>query len=246
VLRRILGTWPNAEASRSLDPPRGSVDLLCLAFSRKYGGRCVAGLNLADGTWVRPVSDQEYGTLYPRNYLLPDGNDPQVLDVLTIGLSRPVPEPHQPENHLVSAARWQRVWRSPEEVSGVLTAAVDRRPLLFATPGDRIRYQEAQEHPLASSLTLVAPADVSFVSTSSYAGNPQAKARFRHGQATYFLAVTDPHWEFEIAGRAEGRYSPRQLGLDEGRILFTISLGEPFNGDCFKLIAAIFEAPRAL
>jgi hypothetical protein len=84
------------------------------------------------------------------------------------------------------------------------------------------------------------------VSTRSYSGHPQARLRFRHGGSAYYLSVTDPVWELEIAGRREREHGPRELGLGERRLLVTVSLGEPFNGDCYKLIAAIFEAPAPL
>jgi len=36
-----------------------SVDLICLANSHKWNFRCVAGLRVDGGGWVRPVSDKE-------------------------------------------------------------------------------------------------------------------------------------------------------------------------------------------
>ncbi|HXH20464.1 MAG TPA: hypothetical protein VNN10_00430 [Dehalococcoidia bacterium] len=192
------------------------------------------------------MSPQDDGTLFPRHYRLPDGSEPRVLDVLRIWLHRARPEPHQPENHVVSARPWQRVARRAETVAGLLAAAIDARPLILGTTGDRIPYSAAAASPLEASLALVRPREAVFVSTRSYSGNPQARLRFRHGGSGYYLSVTDPVWELEIAGRREGEYRPRELGLDERRLLVTVSLGEPFNGDCYKLIAAIFEAPAPL
>ena len=40
-----------------------SLDLICLANSSKLGSRCLAGLRVDGGGWVRPVSNQEYGEL---------------------------------------------------------------------------------------------------------------------------------------------------------------------------------------
>jgi len=44
--------------------------LVCLANSRKLGGRCVACLRLVGGGWVRPVSSFSDGTLCPAQYSL--------------------------------------------------------------------------------------------------------------------------------------------------------------------------------
>lgn len=39
------------------------TDLLCLAYSRKYSARCVAGIRLDTLEWVRPVSATDHGAL---------------------------------------------------------------------------------------------------------------------------------------------------------------------------------------
>ena len=38
-------------------------DIICLVNSRKYCGRCVAGLRIDGGGWFRPVTQEEHGTL---------------------------------------------------------------------------------------------------------------------------------------------------------------------------------------
>ena len=58
------------------------VDLICLANSYKNGCRCIAGLRVDRGGWVRPVSGRPEGELEPRHYLLDDGSEPGLLDVL--------------------------------------------------------------------------------------------------------------------------------------------------------------------
>lgn len=34
-----------------------TIRMICLANSRKIGGRCVAGIDVNTGEWVRPVRD---------------------------------------------------------------------------------------------------------------------------------------------------------------------------------------------
>jgi len=92
-------------------------------------------------------------------------------------------------------------------------------------------------------LALVRPTGLLFVSQSSFRGSPQARARFTHRGNQYNLAITDPAWEFQIAGRQPGTYPPDAFGLRADRAFLTISLGEPFDGFCYKLVAAIFELP---
>ena len=125
----------------------------------------------------------------------------------------------------------------------MLDAALTDELYIFGRPGDRIGVEDVQNHPLTESLALVAPRELSFVSTSTRAGMPQARLRFSHRGYIYNLAVTDPSWEFRISSQGEGRYSPADMDVDAGRLLLTISLGEPFEGACYKLVAAIFERP---
>jgi hypothetical protein len=63
-----------------------SVDLICLANSYKLGARCLAGLRVDGGGWVRPVSDKEDGQLRYGQYRLPDHSEPHLFDVIRVGL----------------------------------------------------------------------------------------------------------------------------------------------------------------
>ena len=62
----------------------------------------------------------------------------------------------------------------------------------------------------------------------------RVQGRFRHADADYYLWVTDPVYERAYLARPDGDY-------ELGESFLTISLGEPFNGYCYKLIAAIIE-----
>ena len=75
-----------------------TFEILCLANSKKHGGRCVAGLRTDGGGWVRPVADTEDGALFPEHYMLPDGSEPRIMDILRISPRECRPRPHQPEN----------------------------------------------------------------------------------------------------------------------------------------------------
>src|ERR1039457_4830459 len=57
-----------------------SVDLICLANSCKWHSRCLAGLRVDGGGWVRPVSDREHGELQYSQYRLPDHSEPHLFD----------------------------------------------------------------------------------------------------------------------------------------------------------------------
>lgn len=67
-------------------------------------------------------------------------------------------------------------------------------------------------------------------------GNPKRRvqAQFQFSGKEYALWVTDPIIERTYLSRKDGDYSM-------GESYLTISLGEPFNNYCHKLVAAVIE-----
>ena len=65
----------------------------------------------------------------------------------------------------------------------------------------------------------------------------RVQGRFRFGGNDYALWITDPDIETAYLKRENGDY-------DLSECYLTISLGEPYNDHCYKLIAAIMESPR--
>jgi hypothetical protein len=67
-------------------------------------------------------------------------------------------------------------------------------------------------------------------------GNPKRRVqgRFRHDGAEYWLWVTDPGYERTYLAKPDGDH-------EIGESFLTVSLGEPHNGACYKLIAAIMQ-----
>jgi hypothetical protein len=60
------------------------------------------------------------------------------------------------------------------------------------------------------------------------------QGRFRHDGTDYWLWVTDPLYERTYLAQPDGDY-------EIGESFLTVSLGEPHNDACYKLIAAIVQ-----
>jgi len=225
--------------------PGMKLEIVCLANSRKMGGRCIAGLRTDGGGWVRPVAPTEHGELYKQHYVLRDGSEPQLLDVLEIPVIGPYPERHQPENWLIADKPWRRVRRSSSlDLGSLLQAHLHGPGLLFGTQDDRVPAARFEAAPADYSLALVAPRAVTWSVVWNPAGRLQARARFEWGGIPYDLVVTDPLLEKRLRGLGRGDHSSAEVGFPRrGRLYLTISLGEPFEGDCFKLVAAAIPAP---
>ena len=231
------------------------VDIICLANSYKRGGRCVAGIRADGGGWVRPVaSDTSDGQLYFRQYRLPDGSEPQLLDVVAVDLAEPNPAPGQPENWLIGKTPWVLRHRpAPAELEPLLEAAVDRSDLLLGSEHSSI--EEAQVDAARPSLALITPSVTLWAlgQPGEYRIQEEAHPRVRLGIGgmVYNLPVTDPHWcaviPRKLAGKGSGWHDNRAAGIPDGaKVWMTVSLSEPYNGRCYKLAAGIMpRLPRA-
>lgn len=222
--------------------------LLCLANSRKLTGRCVAGIELSGNRrlgWIRPVSAREHEEVseYERQY--EDGSDPRVLDVMDVPLLEARPKGYQQENWLLDPDHyWQKVRRAGW--SDLVRLADPVAPLwidgnsTYNGRNDRIALAEAGG--LNSSLRLVR-ADrltLSVFKPGEAFGNPKRRVqgRFVHHGTEYHLWVTDPGYEREYLLKPDGDY-------ELGESFLTVSLGEPHDGACYKLVAAIMERARS-
>ncbi len=219
--------------------------IVCLANSRKYGGSCVAGREIPRGGgvggWVRPVSDRddEAVAAYERQY--EDGGEPQMLDVIDIPLLEARPKSFQRENWLLDPnRRWKKVARMTQGALARLAAPTsplwingfsatgklnDRAPVMLAnTLSDSLRLIRVD----ALTLTVAQP-------SARYGdGRKKLRGRFRHGGVDYCFDVTDPVYESEYRYRPNGNYPI-------GERFLTVSLGEPYHGYAYKLIAAVIE-----
>jgi hypothetical protein len=215
--------------------------IVCLANSRKMSERCLAGKELGAGSsppWIRPVSSRptQEVPLTLRRY--GDGSEPKVLDVVEVPLLHHEPKSHQQENWLLDPARrWARAGRVTWDQAA--TFAEDP-PALWdngssTREGTNDRVSEADAGRLSGSLYLL---PLEGMRLRLYAPDPRdpfnrrVQAEFAHRGVDYRLRVTDPIVERRYLLRDEDSYSI-------GRCLVTVSLGEPFNGFCYKLVAAV-------
>ncbi len=224
------------------------VEILCLANSRKFEARCIAGLLYGGGGWVRPIGTAEKGALTSMECAYSDGNEPRVLDKVRLELTRPCSEIYQPENWLAVPSTW-RCLASAEPVRlSRLQRRLTTGPELLGNCLDRIEESLfSQTNPATESLTLVAPEQVSWYIRKTSQNKHQLRGNFLLKGVLYDLAVTDPIWETRCAETIQDlntRYTTQELGYlleSNKKLLLTISLGASFKGHYYKLIAAVFS-----
>jgi hypothetical protein len=83
-----------------------SKKIVCLATSRKPGGRCVAGREITPegyGGWIRPVSARASAEISLKECEYENGEEPDILDIIDIPMIGAVPRVHQTENHMIDS-----------------------------------------------------------------------------------------------------------------------------------------------
>lgn len=227
-----------------------TIEMIVLAKSKKLGGRCIAGLRTDGGGWVRPVAPSQDGTLFPQHYALSDGSQVNVLDVVKIELTEPRPEPHQPENWLISNKPWKLVARpATPEHQEVIWSHIVSGPSLLGNQSDRIHIMRFENSPAEASLALVVPKRIEWTIGEDVMGRRQTRAVFKLKSAKYDLVVTDPEWKDRLSELPEGIYpltNLKSIGLKPNdEFLLMVSLGEPFPRHRpthhFKLVASVIQ-----
>lgn len=224
-----------------------TFDLICLANSRKHNGRCVAGLRTDGQGWLRPVGLGQGGVLYPPHYTLADRTEAGVLDLLRVDLTEPRPAPHQPENWLIGCARWELLARpaGPQIIDG-LRAALVHGPELLGNNLAKVPYAQFEANHAPASLALVYPQATEWRLGTSSRGSRQTRLAFTLAGVLYSLPVTDLGWELRLAHLPLGVHPLTAAGLQtQDRVILTISLSEPLEGYCYKLVAAVIVVPPA-
>jgi Dual OB-containing domain len=165
-----------------------------------------------------------------------------VLDIIDVSLIGPKANPYQSENWLLNPnAYWRKVGEFGRDYLHLLTGA----PVPLWPNGRHTRNGQNDYVPVEEidktdgSLKLIAVDNLKLhvYRPGEDFDNPRRRvqAEFPFGGMSYFLWVTDPLIETAYLAQADGVYTLRSSYL-------TISLGEPWDGHCYKLVAAIIGA----
>ncbi|MFF3859111.1 hypothetical protein [Streptomyces sp. NPDC002209] len=219
--------------------------IVCLANSRKLLGRCVAGM-VGDGSgeWVRPVSARVNREVSARERQYQDGTDPNVLDVVSVPLLRPQSHDFQSENWLLDPDCY---WKKVDRVGWRKLLSLEQRPNTLWINGSSTFHGEDDRIPIEAAVTL--PDSLKLIRITNLmlqVHTPGAmfgdqkrvlRARFSHKGNSHTLRVTDPEYELKYLAQPEGVY-------ELGESFLTVSLGEPYEGYVYKLVAAIIERAK--
>jgi putative nucleic acid modification protein with dual OB domain len=165
------------------------------------------------------------------------------LDLIDIPLLATRPRLYQRENWLLDPQQsWQRVGQATwPQVAGMAESPETlwvNGSSTYHGLNDQISLEIAEA--LTNSLYLVCLPAVRlrvFRPNANF-GDPRLRVQgqFEYRGQSYWLRITDPVYERTYQARGEGEYLL-------GECCLTVSLGEPFQGNCYKLVAAIIPRP---
>lgn len=219
--------------------------IVCFANSRKTAGRCIAGKewqNGIPGKWIRPVSSRSTHEISEEERRDENGYNPQILDILRVPCDAHQPLPHQRENHVIDPGyywvkhghlSWSDIhgWLDyPENLWGLgqssyaglnnrIVVGQEDGTSLYLVSADRLRLLVGRKAP-------------------EYPDSKRAvRGEFVYRGATYRMDVTDPVVERNFLARDDGQY-------DISSPVLCVSLGDPYQGYFYKLIAAVLFSER--
>lgn len=211
--------------------------IVCLANSRKNGERCIAGIDLDSGKWVRPVYEMgRYANdgRIPIGVRLIKGREPELLDIIEIPLSHTGNNfGFECENQSILPGEWRYLGKA--QAADLLEHCSQSQHILHSS-GRSVSPDYLKAQPFGQRRTLELVHAHNF---SAY------KSRWSGWQGTFSsddisqfdAKITDP----DLTRKLEGGCSPGN------ECLLTISLSMPFSPGgsseplCWKLIAGVIE-----
>jgi len=208
------------------------MEIICLANSYKNHGRCIAGIDLETGNWIRPVSDFDDGHIPLNNHRIM-AEKIRILDVLKIPINDQI-SGHEIENfHYHSSGSWQVVRRA--EVTDILRFR--EQTLLYPDFQKSIPFSYFEERSPVKTLQLIEVKQLEYFQDNRQKWRAIIHDSYYNIRDCYF-SITDP---FILESLNDGKNISNHC-------LITMSFGQPWQvyDKCYRLIAGIIQLPPNL
>lgn len=214
-------------------------EIIVLAKSSKRGKYCIAGVDVDDGKWIRPVSSDfmNEGAVPLADITYADGKVVQVLDIVRIKLLSPEPTEAQPENYLYdSRVKWEKIRRiTLDEL--IRQRGYDQPSMIFYNNKKEVSREELKGQ--ASLLFVNVQNSHIFIKTFYDGGrrNKRIQFNFEYNNATYrFFKVSDVAVKEAFQDMPDGEYNHR----DNLPVVFSLTDEYANTGKFYKMAAQLF------
>ena len=212
---------------------------ICLANSKKFGERCIAGIEISlnkekksyqiiskngEPQWIRPVSNSAHGEVAEELVASISLNDVVELDIVA-----ETPKGYQCENMLFDPKSIRKVSRINLLEKALDNLVNNNQPNLFGNRGKAV--PEDSIGGVTCSITFIKVDNPQTFVRTDY-DKPQLRMKFVFKGANYDLPVTDLDFirKYKIN---ENILTP------SSKVYLTISLGVEYNEWYYKLVAGV-------
>lgn len=203
--------------------------MIIMTESSKFGGRCVAGINIENGEWVRLVTDDEdtHGAVSPSNLMTADNKMCRILDVVDVPIIKKCGNSIQPENVLMDTSKHITKVRKASIKEVLQIHPAEQHTYVLGNPYSFL--SEQMVHNVGHSLTLVDVDDLVINQVTTPEGKNKTKASFKYNGIEYnHVSVTDPTL-----------YSSED-GTEIGKAILVVSIGTPYNSKYYKFVSGVY------
>lgn len=213
---------------------------LCLANSYKYGGRCLAGIELEKGTssyrivrnsdgsphWIRPIMPQGTGEIPSEKT-----SGIALFDVVEIDGVKAMPHNAHSEDVLFAAIH--SIQSYPCTIKAIEMLCDDVHQTLLGYKEKKITPEQYLQGTF--SLALIRPDHVriSCVEVDEYA---KFRVSFTYLGIEYNCSLTDPDYLRELQA-----YGIESLERERGEMYLAVSLSQEYQGFYHKLVAGVLD-----
>ncbi|TXE83246.1 hypothetical protein FPD46_03395 [Campylobacter peloridis] len=206
-------------------------EIIIFANSVKNNKHCVAGKDIVTKEWIRAVSSVNGGAL-DDNIVIYENKGKfwkvKPLDRILIKFEKKSSLANQPENYLISNSPWETKFKIERNIVSDYLDKPDNLWLYDYNYIDRVNYNNIinNQYKINQSLYLIHVDFIKLYRKGRMNQSPQRRGRFIYNKIEYDLALTDPNFTNLIEENLKDKY-------------LCISLGEEFQGYCYKIIACV-------
>lgn len=219
-------------------PHLSTIRIVVLANSNKPGGRCLAGIELSTGKWIRPVTNTANGAVPLARMQLDNQRYPELLDIIDLPLDATGPDfDFERENQTILQGGWNFIRKA--NVAEVL-GYVETLEYILHNSERYCTLEDMQQLPVdqRQTLQLIQVQDFRAIDDPFGSRKHKWKSVINSGGTQIMVGITDPIFIQKLTGG----HQPSQ------NCLLTMSMSMPFNPDdrydsppCWKLIAGVIE-----
>lgn len=207
----------------------GNIRMVVLTKSSKYGNKCVAGIDVSNGEWVRLVTENEasHGAVSDNDLICEDGRSVEVLDVIDAPIIRMCADCVQPENALLDLDTYIEIVGKMTLDDVLKIHPLERKRNILGNDYGYIT--ELRINTVGYSLIMVEVFELVISQEENSDGKSKTKARFIYQGTLYEnMSVTD------------SKFYSVQSGTQFDRAVLVVSIGTPYNNRYYKFVSAIF------